>query len=120
LDGIAGTLWPDILPGICSVATVSFNEFPVMLYPFHHFKMLPEEKQLEQLTRHGIALDLWYCIHGTEAVLFAYHSFYVELVVEKYTDEILSVNCFQSTRKLRPYLQQIDISEINVLLACSK
>lgn len=90
------------------------------MYTFQQFKRLPAEKQLEQLTRHGITLDLWYSIHGAEAVLFAYHIFYVELVVEKYTDEILSVHCFQSTLKLAPYLQQIDITEITALLACSK
>jgi hypothetical protein len=44
----------------------------------------------------------------------------VELVVEKYTDEILSINCFSSTKKLEPYLHQVDITDITSLLACSK
>ncbi len=76
--------------------------------------------QINQLSLHGIGLDLAYCTKGAEAVLFAYLDFYVELVVEKYTDEILSINCFSSTKKLEPYLHQVDITDITSLLACSK
>lgn len=91
-----------------------------MLYSFYCFKRLPAERQLEQLILHATPLDLWYCIPGAEVVLFAYHNSYVELVVEKYTDEIHFIKCFRSVRKLTPYLHQIDITEIITLLACSK
>jgi hypothetical protein len=90
------------------------------LYSFRRFTRLSAEKQIHQLSLHAIALDLAYCTDGAEAVLFAYHDFYVELVVEKYTDEILSIKSFRSVRKLAPYLHQIDITEITALLACSK
>ena len=91
-----------------------------MLYTFHRFKQLSTERQLEQLTLHGLSLDLSSFTPGGEAVLFAYMDFYVELVVEKFTDEILAIHCFRNTQKLLPYLQQVDISEITALLTCSK
>lgn len=90
------------------------------LYSFRRFSKLSTEQQIHQLSLHGIALDLAYCTQGAEAVLFAYYDFYVELVVEKYIDEILSIKSFRSVRKLAPYLHQVDITEITALLACSK
>ena len=92
----------------------------MMLYTLHRFKQLSTERQVEELSLHGISFDLAYDTNGGEAVLFGYRDFYVELVVEKYTDEILALRCFRNSKKLTPYLSQIDISEISVLLACSK
>lgn len=89
-------------------------------YSFHRFKALPAEAKIEQLSLHGHSLDLAYSTRGAEAVLFAYGDFYVELVVETISDEILGITCFRSVKKLRPYLQQINISEINALLACTR
>ena len=91
-----------------------------MIYTFHCFKKLPAEKRLDELGRHGIPFDLAYSTNSAEAVLFGYHDFYVELVVEKYTDAIITTRCFRNPKKLTPYLPQIDITEINTLLACSK
>lgn len=88
------------------------------MFPFHRFKSLSVAMQVEELSRHGVALDLAYSIQQTEAVLFAYHDFYVELVVIKYTDEILAIKCFKSTKKLEPYLHQVDIAKITALLTC--
>jgi hypothetical protein len=93
---------------------------PVTLYPFRRFKILLPEVQLEQLTLHAVSFELARCAGSREAVLFAYHDFYVELLVEKITDEIHSIRCFRSLQKLEPYLEQIDISEITALLACKK
>lgn len=90
------------------------------MYSFPCFKALDNEAQIEELSLRGIALDLTYAIADTEAVLFAYNDFYVELVVEKISDEIISLRCFKSVRKLAPYLHQIDIGEISVLLTCTK
>ena len=90
------------------------------MYSLHRFKMLPAEKQVDQLSLYGTGLDLAYFTKGAEAVLFAYHDFYVELVVVPYTDEILAVRCFQSLRKLEPYLRQVNITPITALLTCSK
>lgn len=74
--------------------------------------------KISELNHHGVALDLAYAVRTTEAVLFAYNDFYVELVVQRYTDEILMLQCFKSSKKLAPYLHQVDISDISALLSC--
>jgi hypothetical protein len=119
LDAGPAAFWSFLFTGIGIGALVSIHECNVMRYTLHRFKKLPAEQQVDELSLHGIPFDLAYTTHGAEAVLFGYHDFYVELVVEKYTDEILSIRCFQSPRQLAPYLQQIDITEIIALLACS-
>lgn len=86
------------------------------MYTFKQFNALSNELQIDELAQHGVSLDPDCKLQGSEAVLFAYSDFYVELVVIKHTDEILSINCFQNLNRLAPYLEQIDISEINVLL----
>ena len=90
------------------------------MYSFHQFKTLSGEIQVNELSLYGIGLDLACAVNGAEAALFAYNDFYVELVVETFTDDILALRCFRSTRKLDRYLKQIDISEINPLLDCSR
>ncbi|QEC57802.1 hypothetical protein FSB75_18465 [Flavisolibacter ginsenosidimutans] len=80
---------------------------------------LPLSVQLDQLNSQGIPLDLAWMQRATEAVLFAYGDFYVELVVEKFTDEIVSVKCFKNTKRLEPYLRQISLAEILPLLSNS-
>lgn len=90
------------------------------MYSFHLFKRLPPDVQIDQLRQDGVALDLAYSVRSAEAVLFAYNNFYVELLVACYVDEILSLKCFKSLKKLEPYLHQIDISEITPLLSCSR
>lgn len=69
------------------------------MYSFPRFKALDNEEQIEELSLRGIALDLAYDIDNTEAVLLAYNDFYVELVVEKISDEIISLRCFKGVRK---------------------
>ncbi|HET7896055.1 MAG TPA: hypothetical protein VFL47_00245 [Flavisolibacter sp.] len=90
------------------------------MYSYKRFKNLKNGKQIDQLSEHGVPLDLSYQQENTEVVLFAYNDFYVELVVIKYTDEILALQCFKSLKKLKPYLHQVDISEIMPLLHCSR
>lgn len=87
------------------------------MYSIHLFKRLLPDAQSDELCRHGIALDLAHTVRSAEAVLFAYNNFYVELVVERYTDEILAIKCFKSLKRLEPYLPQIDIGEITALLS---
>lgn len=87
------------------------------MYRLHQFKKLPTALQLEQLNQHGVALDLAYTAKSVEAVLFSYHDFYVELIVEKFREEVLAVKSFKCLRKLEPYLVQVDISAIKFLLS---
>lgn len=90
------------------------------MYLLNQFKALPPERQLQQLSLHAVSLDLVFDNGSTEAVLFAYHDFYVELVVERLIDEIHSLRCFRSPDKLEPYLHLVDISDITALLTCNE
>ena len=87
------------------------------MYSFHLFKRLSDRVQIDELNQHGVPLNLDYRKGNAEAVLFAYHNFYVELLVDCRSDEILCVSCFRSLHRLTPYLQTIDISEITSLLS---
>ena len=86
------------------------------LYTYRRFRQLSEEQQIHQLSLHGQGLDLACTSAHSDVVLFGYNDFYVELEVKPATDEIVSLRSFRSLKKLAPYLQQIDISEINALL----
>lgn len=88
------------------------------MYTFHGFKVLPKELQIEASSYQGIPLDLAYNVKSAEAILFANLDFYVELIVERFTDEIIAREVFKSTKKLEPYLHRVDISESNPPLTC--
>lgn len=90
------------------------------MYSFHQFSRLPAEVQLDELNAAGVALDLAYSLQAAEAVLFAYDDFYVEMLVARHTDEILALKSFRSLKRLEPFLHQVDISEITVLLSWSE
>jgi hypothetical protein len=119
LDSDTAHFWLHYIRGIAVIA-VDLIQHSLIMYNYRGFKALSQEMQIEQLGLHGIGLDLERWNRGKEAVLFAYGSFYVELLVERYTDEILGVKCFQSTKWLAPYLHQVNIDEITSLLTCSK
>lgn len=89
-------------------------------YTLHQFKKLPAERQIEKLNKDGVPLDLACVSKSTEAVLFAYEDFYVEVVVDPGSDEILAIKCFRSMKKLDPYLVQIDIGDITDLLLLNR
>ncbi len=90
------------------------------MYSFHLFKRLPADVRIDELNEHGISLDLARADGLAEKVLFAYNNFYVELVVERYTDAIITLTCFKSGKRLEPYLPQVDIGEITFLLSTNK
>ncbi len=91
---------------------------PSKLLSFHQFKSLPSYVQITHLNESAIAMDVYFTTGKKDFVLFAYNGFYIELIVEALTDEIQQVRCFKNTRNLDPYLEQIDISEIALLLQC--
>lgn len=90
------------------------------MYTFDRFCELPAELQIDELVLHGISLDLSCSLRESEGVLFAYHDFYIEMVVVKHTDDILCLNCFKNLDMLEPYLEQINIGEVAALLAYSR
>lgn len=89
---------------------------PTKVLSFHQFKAAHSYVQITHLNESGISLDVFYYCGNREVVLFAYHNFFIELIVEKQTDEIVDVRCFKASKRLQPYLPQINISEITALL----
>ena len=87
------------------------------MYTLHQFKGLANDAQLHQLNTDGVALDLAYTTQQTEAILFAYHDFYVEVIIALHSEDVLAIRCFKSVKKLEPFLAQIDIDEVNQLLS---
>lgn len=55
-----------------------------------------------------------------EYALYYYHPIYIELIAKTRTDEIVEIKCFANTKKLNPYLPQINITEITHLLSCHR
>ena len=82
------------------------------MYRLSQFTRLPEELRIHELKAEGIVLDLVYSSNNKDAVLFAYNDFYVEIITRNHTDEILTVRCFRTFKRLEPYLSQVDISDL--------
>lgn len=81
-------------------------------YSLPQFKTLSPAQRVHQLHQHGTDLGLEYRIKSIAFSLFSYCGFYVEVVEDRHTGEIRSVNCFKSKRKLRSFLQQANAFEI--------
>jgi hypothetical protein len=81
------------------------------------FKALPIDAQVDELSRNAVSLDLFQVKKGAEVVLFSLNDFYVELYVERVSDEIIRINAFDSVKRLDAYLGQIDIHEITGLIS---
>lgn len=83
---------------------------------FHQFKSLPFEAQLDEMAKDAVSLDLFITRQHCEIALFSLNDFYVELHVQRYTDEINGVSSFKSLQKLDAYLHQVNIDEIKSAL----
>jgi hypothetical protein len=74
-----------------------------------HFRALAPHKQNRKLIAEGV------CIaerkhEELQALLFQVDNFYVEVYFFPGGDEVLFTRCFEGTKKLEPYLQDIDLS----------
>lgn len=63
----------------------------------------------------AVSLDLFRSSKGAEVALFALHNFYIELYVERISDEIIRISPFDCAKRLDLYLDQVDIEEIRNL-----
>lgn len=84
---------------------------------FSQFKQLSPDLQSNYLITEGVNLDLKLTKRNIEVALFAVHDFYAEVYFQHKTSEILRITCFRSLKKLNPYLSQIDIDDITILLS---
>lgn len=84
---------------------------------FRQFKKLSADLQSNYLITEGVNLDLKLSKKNIEVALFAIHDFYVEVYFQHKTSEILRIQSFRTLKKLEPYLSQIDIDDITILLS---
>ena len=77
----------------------------------YDFRLMCEKKQVSFLYRDGVYIGKRYDGNAT-VVLYQLAGFYVEISYRKYRRIISTIECFTSTKKLTPYLEQIDIEEL--------
>ena len=76
------------------------------------FMELPQELQFEVLHKHGVYVGKRK-IDKQSVVLFQLHGFYVEVYYKQYRKIIDHVITSNSTDILQPYLDQINIRDLN-------
>jgi hypothetical protein len=82
----------------------------------HQFKHADIQSKSCYLNGNGVYLDI--CIHKDNAIvaLYGLHGYYVEVCYEKESNMINKIKCFTSLKKLDPFLKQVNIDEIILLL----
>ena len=76
------------------------------------FADLPGELQFDLLHKHGVYVGKRKC-DNYAVVLFQLHGFYVEVFYKKYRKDIDHVITSATTDILHPYLNQINVNELN-------
>lgn len=82
----------------------------------HQYKRLSIHKKYSILNVEGIDL-LALFTRKQSKVLFSLYHFYVEVVFDRFTNEIRSLTCFTNAHKIEPYLEQINIDDLTILLS---
>lgn len=77
----------------------------------YDFKLLADDEQIDVLYNEGSFLGKRY-YNGSQVLLYALDSFYVEVFYKEYRRYISCINCFQSTAQLQPYLEQVDVEDL--------
>ena len=86
------------------------------LLSIHQYKRLSFYKKYDLLSKEGIDLLALFTQEESK-MLFALFNFYVEVVFDSCTNDIKSLCSFSGTKKIEPYLSQINIDELTILLA---
>lgn len=83
----------------------------------HRFKNLIQEEQIDVMRQYGVHLDLYRQTVECLIALYALEDFYIELHIARHTDHILTIKSFSGTKKLAPYLDQVNIDPLTILLS---
>ena len=90
-----------------------------MMMTLQQYKNLSEEQQIYFLARKGVIVSTLH--RGNEIyTLLQIYGFYVELFNYLKAGPISSINCFEETELLEPYLKTIDISSVYKVLNLEK
>ena len=83
----------------------------------HQFKRLCIDSKLILLDKHCIDLSLALFTKEEASLLFYLFDFYVKVVFKKASVQIKSVTCFKDVKKVEPFLEQVNIDDVTILLA---
>ena len=80
------------------------------------FNRLQEAQQYDLLEKQGTYLQVYQRVGPVKMALFALYSFYVEVHLHQVHDTLLKATAFSDYKKLDPYVKELDITDIYVLL----
>ena len=80
------------------------------------FNHLSESQQYDLLEKRGVYLQVYQRVGPVKMALFALFSFYVEVHLHQVHDTLLKATAFSDYKKLDPYVKELDITDIYVLL----
>jgi hypothetical protein len=79
---------------------------------FSEYIALDKDLQTQVLSLDGVYLELIRSCRNLNVELYSLYHFYVEVFFDKVTEEPLYLKAFNSTRRLNPYLELIDIADV--------
>lgn len=79
---------------------------------FSTFNILPQGLQADVLLNSGVYLDLARETSKLNIELYALHEFYVEVYLDKITEDLVLLRAFESLRDLERYFHLIAINSI--------
>jgi hypothetical protein len=75
------------------------------------FEMLSDAEKIAFLYEEGTYIGKR-SIHGSCLLLFQLEGFYVEILYQKYRTLIKNIDCFTSTERIEPYLEQMNVENL--------
>lgn len=79
---------------------------------FEEYSSLDEDLQTQVLSLDGVYLELIRNARNLNVELYALYNFYVEIFFDKNTEEPLYLKPFKKMKYLDPYLDLVDIAEV--------
>jgi hypothetical protein len=79
------------------------------------FEGLQEAEQLSIIQENGVYIGKRWK-KNISILLYQLEDFYIEVVYRKYRCYIANIRCFRSTLPLEPYLPQVDIGELGLMI----
>lgn len=81
------------------------------------FKKMQPGTQLDYLFNHGVNTGIYLFRKQKQVILFLLADFYVELPIDARRDSYGELKAYSFGKKLEPFLEQIDLSDIYSLLS---
>jgi hypothetical protein len=79
------------------------------------FELLPQAEQLDLIQEDGVYIGKKWKKNAS-SLLYQLDDFYVEVIYKKYRCYVDRIHCFSSTALLDPYLEQVDIEPLGLII----